>query len=151
MQLAPLSFDVSFQEIMATLSTGGTLVLIDEYLRLDMIALINYIKEQKINRLFLPFVALQALADAALNTEVFPHSLKEIMTAGEQLKITPEVNAFFTKLNNCVLYNQYGPTECHVVTELKLDGNPTNWSTLPSIGKPIDNTSILILNQNQEI
>jgi amino acid adenylation domain-containing protein len=151
LQFAPLSFDVSFQEIMATLSTGGTLVLIDEYLRLDMIALINYIKEQQINRLFLPFVALQALADAALSTEVFPYSLKEIMTAGEQLKITPEVNAFFTKLNNCVLYNQYGPTECHVVTELKLDGDPSNWSTLPSIGKPIDNTSILILNQNQEI
>ncbi|WP_281337151.1 polyketide synthase [Flavobacterium eburneipallidum] len=151
LQFAPLSFDVSFQEIMATLSTGGTLVLIDEYLRLDMIALINYIKEQQVNRLFLPFVALQALADAALSTDIFPSSLKEIMTAGEQLKITPEVNAFFSKLDNCVLYNQYGPTECHVVTELKLDGNPANWATLPSIGKPIDNTSILILNQNQEI
>ncbi|WP_396186170.1 amino acid adenylation domain-containing protein [Flavobacterium sp.] len=151
LQFAPLSFDVSFQEILATLSTGGTLVLIDEYLRLDMIALINYIKEQQVNRLFLPFVALQALSDAALSTGVFPQSLKEIMTAGEQLKVTPEINAFFTKLNGCVLYNQYGPTECHVVTELKLDGNPANWPTLPSIGKPIENTSILILNQNKEI
>ncbi|TDD93466.1 polyketide synthase [Flavobacterium cellulosilyticum] len=151
LQFAPLTFDVSFQEIMATLTTGGTLVLIDEFLRLDMVALINYIKNQQVNRLFLPFVALQALAEAALSTDVFPYSLKEIMTAGEQLKITPIINDFFTKLSDCVLYNQYGPTECHVVTELKLDGNPANWPTLPSIGKPISNTSILILNQNQEI
>ncbi|TDO97047.1 polyketide synthase [Flavobacterium sp. 245] len=151
LQFAPLTFDVSFQEIMATLSTGGTLVLIEEYLRLDMVALINFIEKQQINRLFLPFVALQALAEAAFSADLFPNSLKEIMTAGEQLKITPVVQAFFTKLNTCVLYNQYGPTECHVVTELKLDGDPAYWPTLPSIGKPIYNTSILILNQNLEI
>jgi amino acid adenylation domain-containing protein len=151
LQFAPLSFDVSFQEIMATLSTGGTLVLIDDALRQDMVALINFIKEQQVNRLFLPFVALQALSEAALGTDVFPNSLKEIMTAGEQLKITPSVNTFFTKLSNCVLYNQYGPTECHVVTELKLDGDPSSWPPLPSIGKPISNTSIIILNQELKI
>src|SRR5690606_33374347 len=91
LQCAPISFDVSFQEIMATLSNGGTLVLIDEILRLDMVALLNYIKSQQVNRLFLPFVALQALSEAASSTNTFPTSLKEIMTAGEQLKITPQV------------------------------------------------------------
>jgi len=35
LQFAPLSFDVSFQEIFATLATGGTLVLIEDDLRLD--------------------------------------------------------------------------------------------------------------------
>ena len=89
LQFAPLTFDVSFQEIMATLTSGGTLVLIDESLRLDMAALLKFINQQKINRLFVPFVALQALAEAALSIEVFPSSLNEIMTAGEQLKITP--------------------------------------------------------------
>ena len=151
LQFAPLSFDVSFQEIFATLSNGGTLVLIREDLRLDMFALLNYIEQQQINRLFLPFVALQALAEAAVSTEMYPSSLKEIMTAGEQLKITPQVSQFFTQLDNCVLYNQYGPTECHVVTELKLNGNPDQWPTLPTIGKAISNTTILILNQNLEL
>lgn len=151
LQFAPLSFDVSFQEIMATLSNGGTLVLIDETLRLDMVALIEYIEAQKINRLFLPFVALQALAEAAMSLDLYPTSLKEIMTAGEQLKITPQVSNFFSNLNSCVLYNQYGPTECHVVTELKLEGNPNNWPTLPTIGKPISNVSILILDQNKNV
>lgn len=39
LQFAPLSFDVSFQEIMSTLSTGGTLILVDDALRLDMVEL----------------------------------------------------------------------------------------------------------------
>ncbi len=151
LQFAPLSFDVSFQEIMATLSNGGTLVLINDALRLDMVALLEYIKKQQVNRLFLPFVALQALAETAISTNEFPESLKEIMTAGEQLKITSQVNTFFTRLNNCVLYNQYGPTECHVVTELKLDGNPSNWPALPTIGTPIKNTTIYILDKNLDI
>lgn len=151
LQFAPLSFDVSFQEIMSTLSNGGTLVLINNALRLDMVALLNYIKEQQVNRLFLPFVALQALAETAISIDIFPESLKEIMTAGEQLKITTQVRTFFNELNDCVLYNQYGPTECHVVTELKLDGKPANWPALPTIGKPISNTSIFIIDKDQQL
>ena len=151
LQFAPLSFDVSFQEIMATLSTGGTLVLINEDLRLDMVALLRLIEQHAVNRLFLPFVALQALAETAVSMQLFPNSLKEIITAGEQLKITTQIRAFFTTLNNCKLYNQYGPTECHVVSELKLKGNPATWEALPTIGKPIDNTSIYILDKKQQI
>jgi amino acid adenylation domain-containing protein len=151
LQFAPLSFDVSFQEIFSTFSTGGTLVLIDEEHRLDMVALLKLIEQQQINRLFLPFVALQALAETAVSIQIFPQSVNEIMTAGEQLKITPQVRQFFKSLNNCRLYNQYGPTECHVVSELKLEGNPDNWPALPNIGKPIDNTSIYILNKQNTI
>lgn len=151
LQFAPLSFDVSFQEIMATLSNGGTLVLINDEQRLDMVALIKLIDQHSVNRLFLPFVALQALAEAAVSINLFPSSLKEIMTAGEQLKITPQVKTFFAALNNCKLYNQYGPTECHVVTELKLEGNPEQWPALPNIGKPIDNTAIYILDKEQQV
>jgi amino acid adenylation domain-containing protein len=151
LQFAPLSFDVSFQEIITTLSSGGTLVLITEEQRLDMVALLKLIEEQSINRLFLPFVALQALAEAAQSINLFPKSLNEIMTAGEQLKITPQLRHFFKSLNNCTLYNQYGPTECHVVTELKLQGNPENWPALPNIGKPIENTLIYILDKQQQL
>ncbi len=75
LQLAPLSFDVSFQEIFATLTTGGTLVLVDESQRLDLNALLQFIDEQAINRLFLPFVALQYLAEMAVNTQRFPAGL----------------------------------------------------------------------------
>lgn len=150
-QFAPLSFDVSFQEIMTTLTNGGCLVLINEEQRLDVVQLLERINKHQVNRLFLPFVALQALAETAVSLDKYPDSLNEIMTAGEQLKITKELRTFFTKLNHCTLYNQYGPTECHVVTELKLEGQPKEWPGLPNIGKAIDNTTIYILDKNQSI
>ncbi|GAB4045354.1 amino acid adenylation domain-containing protein [Spirosoma litoris] len=151
LQLAPLSFDVSFQEIFATLSTGGTLMLIDETLRLDLNALLRFIDEQEINRLFLPFVALQYLAEAAVSTQLFPVQLREIMTAGEQLKITPQIAQFFAALPSCVLFNQYGPTECHVITQLALTGDPANWPPLPTIGQVIDNVSVFVVDDSLTI
>ncbi|MCP1386526.1 polyketide synthase [Runella salmonicolor] len=147
LQFSPLGFDVSFQEIFATLSTGGTLVLIDDDQRLNPLGLLEFIAAQRINRIFLPFVALQLLAETAVSNQYFPSSLKEVITAGEQLKITPQLRAFFSALPNCQLFNQYGPTECHVVTQLALDGPPDSWPELPSIGTPIDNVSIFILDE----
>ena len=147
LQLAPLSFDVSFQEIFATLSSGGTLMLIDETLRLDLNALLRFIDEKAINRLFLPFVALQYIAETAVSTSQFPVQLKEVMTAGEQLKITPQIAQFFSELPGCILFNQYGPTECHVITQLTLTGNPSTWPALPTIGQLIDNVSLFIVDE----
>ena len=150
LQFAPLTFDVSFQEIFSTLTTGGTLVLVDEELRIDPYRLLEYIEQQQINRIFLPFVALQYLTEAASATNYFPQCLQEVITAGEQLKITSAVSDFFTKLLGCSLINQYGPTECHVVTANKLTGIVSTWPKLPHIGKAIDNTEILILDENFE-
>jgi amino acid adenylation domain-containing protein len=147
LQFAPLSFDVSFQEIFSTLTTGGELVLVDEDHRLDPILLLRFIEEKSIQRLFLPFVALQLLTEAANSHHLFPTSLQEVITAGEQLQITPQVIRFFSFIPDCILYNQYGPTETHVVTALKLGGNSINWPSLPSIGYPVDQTKIFILDE----
>jgi amino acid adenylation domain-containing protein len=151
LQFAPLTFDVSFQEIFTTLTTGATLVLIDDDLRLDPANLLKHIDKHKIDRIFLPFVALQFLAEAATSTEYFPQSLQEVMTAGEQLKITPQIKEFFNKLNGCKLFNQYGPTECHVVTQLELVDHVNEWPLLPNIGTPIWNTNIYILDEQKSL
>lgn len=151
LQFAPLTFDVSFQEIFATLLTGGTLILIDDVLRLNPDNLLDKIQRQKINRIYLPFVALQFLAETASSMGKFPAALKEVMTAGEQLKITPQIEKFFSSIPGCILYNQYGPTETHVVTQLKLTGSPDKWSALPNIGTPIANTNIYIIDETLDI
>ncbi len=148
LQFAPLIFDVSFQEIFATLTTGGTLVLVSDKMRVEPAQLLRYITKNKINRIFLPFVVLQYLTEAAVADNYYPDCLKEVMTAGEQLKITPQVRQFFNMLPGCVLFNQYGPTETHVVTQLKLSGDTALWGTLPNIGLPIDNTRILIIDES---
>ncbi len=145
LQFSPLSFDVSFQEIFATLCAGGTLVLMPEQARRNTLELIDLIRSRAVERLFLPYVALQQLADTVASGAEPTTSLREVITAGEQLRITPAIAGLFARLDDCILYNQYGPTESHVVTMLTLDGAPDTWPTLPSIGTPISQTQIAIL------
>lgn len=148
LQFSPISFDVSFQEIFTTWCGGGTLVLISEAVRRDPVALLHLLAHRKVERLFLPFVALQQLAEVAQNFKLLPESLAEVITAGEQLQVTRAIANFFTKLPNCTLHNQYGPSETHVVTALTLNGLSQEWPALPAIGRPIANTKIYLLDES---
>lgn len=85
LQFAPISFDVSFQELFTTWTTGGTLILISDELRLNAIRLLEFIQKNNVQRLFLPFIALQHLAEVAENSRIWPTSLQDVITAGEQL------------------------------------------------------------------
>ncbi|WNG46585.1 amino acid adenylation domain-containing protein [Archangium minus] len=149
LQFSALSFDVSFQELFSTWGAGGELVLIPEELRLEARALLERMESSGVERLFLPFVALQNLAEVADREGLAPSRLKEIITAGEQLRVTPALRRLMKKLGG-VLENQYGPTETHVATAYRLEGSPENWPELPSIGKPIANTSVHLLDGNGE-
>ena len=144
LQYTSLSFDVSFQEIFSTLGTGGTLVLVSEEDRRDPGALWDLLEARSVNRLFVPYVALQALAGKAAERPRLPASLREVITAGEQLHITRQVAQLFERME-CALYNQYGPSETHVVTEFRLSGPVSRWPQHPPIGRPIANTSLHVL------
>ena len=148
LQFSPISFDVSFQEIFSTWCAGGTLVLIGEEMRRDARALLSLLKEQAVERLFLPFVALQQLAEVAQVSGLVPDHLQDIITAGEQLQITPAITYLFTNLPNARLHNHYGPSESHVVTAFTLNGSVETWSPLPPIGRAIANTHIFILDSH---
>ncbi|MEM9808992.1 MAG: amino acid adenylation domain-containing protein, partial [Cyanobacteria bacterium P01_D01_bin.56] len=150
LQFTPISFDVSFQEIFATLSAGGTLVLISDDTRRDPYGLIQVLQQQSIERLYLPFVALQQLAEVAVSLDIKPKSLREVITAGEQLRITPALTQWFSQMPQCRLHNHYGPSESHVVTAHRLSGDPGNWPVLPPIGQPIDNVEIHLLDPDLE-
>ncbi len=150
LQFSPLSFDVSFQEIFTTLCAGGTLALIDDNERLDPERLVSFLNEHRIARLFLPFVALQYLAETAVSLRLTPSALREVITAGEQLQVNRHLVEFFNKIPNCALFNHYGPTEAHVVTRYKLEGAPDTWPPLPLIGTAIDNTQMYILNAEHQ-
>lgn len=144
LQFAPVSFDVSFQEIFSTLCAGGTLVLIPDDLRRDPVGVLRLISTEKIARVFLPTVALHQLAGMAARVPLHLY-LREVITAGEQLLITPAVTTFFNRLPNCRLINQYGPTETHVATAYTLTGPPEHWPNLPPIGLPISGVQAHIL------
>jgi amino acid adenylation domain-containing protein/FkbH-like protein len=147
LQFASLSFDVSFQEIFSTWCSGGVLVLVREELRRDANRLTRFLQEQQVNRLFLPFVALNQLAESIADGTPVPGTLREIVTAGEQLRITGKIATLFERLGNCTLHNHYGPSESHVVTAFTLTGAPASWPALPPIGRPIANTQIHLLDE----
>jgi amino acid adenylation domain-containing protein len=148
LQFSPLIFDASVMEIFCTLCIGGTLVLVDDETRIDPLKLLKYVDEQKVNRINVPFVALQYFTEAADAEQYFPASLQEVISAGEQLKITPQVLRFFRALPGCVFYNMYGPTEASVCsTALKMEGAAENWPLLPTIGKPMDNVTIHVVDE----
>nr|UXB94752.1 non ribosomal peptide synthetase [Pseudomonas syringae] len=149
LQFAALGFDVAFQEIFSTLCAGGELSLIHADTRLNFRRLFEHICEQRIERLYMPCIALQALAEAMVAEPEQPECLlQDVITAGEQLRITEPMRQFFARLNDARLHNHYGPTESHVVTALTLDGDPQAWPTLPSIGQPVANTRIYLLDEH---
>ncbi|MFN6478154.1 non-ribosomal peptide synthetase [Nostoc sp. DedQUE07] len=147
LQFAPISFDVSFQEIFTTWFSGGKLFLITEELRRDPVALLGFLQQKSVERLFVPFVALQQLAEVAVDSELVNSHLREIITAGEQLQITPAISGWLGKLTDCTLHNHYGPSESHVISTFTLANSIENWPLLPPIGRPIANTQIYILDK----
>ena len=145
LQWAALSFDIFYQEMMTTLSAGDTLVLVREDVRHDFERLLEVIEQQRIERIFMPYVALRGLAELAVRLGRIPRSLRAVLTAGEQLQATPAIRAFFGQLPDCTLYNQYGPIEVHLATSHQLDRNPAEWPALPPIGLPFDNVRTYVL------
>jgi len=151
LQFTSLNFDVAFQEIFSTLSAGGTLVLTSEDQRREPAELLRVMRDYQVERLFLPFVALQQLAKAFETERIVPSNLRDVITAGEQLQITPHVKSLFEHLPGCKLHNQYGPAESHIiVTAYTLDGEPAAWPLLPPIGKPIAKVRIYLLDEHKK-
>ncbi|MFF4605124.1 amino acid adenylation domain-containing protein [Streptomyces sp. NPDC001339] len=145
LQFAPLSFDVSFQEIHATLCSGGSLRIVTDDRRRDMAALLRLLDEEGVNRVFLPYVALQQLAEVSQALGLVPGRLRVLISSGEQLRVTPEIRRLCDALPGVLLENQYGPTESHVVTSFTMTGDSAAFPALPPIGKAIDGAEVLVL------
>ena len=150
LQFASLGFDVSFQEIFSTLSTGGTLFVVPNDVRADPHALLRFVAEHSIERIFLPFAVLSVVAEAAVARGIGTPSLSEVVTAGEQVHAVPSLKAWFDGMPHCTLYNQYGPTEAHVVTAMALPQSTATWPPLPPIGAPIANVQVYVLDGHMD-
>jgi amino acid adenylation domain-containing protein len=149
LQFASLGFDICWQEMFTAWSSGATVVLVPEPTRRDPHALLRWLTEHQVERLFLPYVALRQLAEVAVHLREFPRSLREAITAGETLQLTPKLVQFFEHLDGCTLCNQYGPTECHVVTSFQLTGPPASWPARPPIGRPVASVELHLLDDQR--
>ncbi len=144
LQFASPSFDVFFQELLLCLASGAELVIASAEERRDPLLLLERCRERRVERVFVPFVALRELAEAAASRPPLPE-LREVITAGEQLQVTPAIRRWFGAHPNARLFNHYGPSETHVITEECLAPDPAQWPALPPIGRAIANARLYVL------
>ncbi|MFZ1663585.1 MAG: amino acid adenylation domain-containing protein, partial [Paracoccaceae bacterium] len=150
LQFASLNFDVSFQEIFSTLAAGKTLVLLPPGLNRDLEAVLNYSRQHKVGRMFLPNAVLQQML-ALPRPAAAPMNRCEIISAGEALSTADHREALLHLLNGATLFNQYGPSETHVVTHEPLPASEAaTWADRPPIGRPIWNARTYVLGSGLE-
>jgi len=104
--------------------------------------------EARIERLFLPYVALQHLAQTAVARGIYPSALREVITAGEQLLCTDALRNWFGGMPQASLFNHYGPTETHVVSALRLPPQPRDWPLRAPIGHAVGNARLLLVDEH---
>jgi amino acid adenylation domain-containing protein len=138
-QLSCLGFDAAVWEIWPYLTAGASVHLPDGVAGNDPEAVRDWLVSQKITICFLP----TPLAERAMTLE-WPKkaSLRVMLTGADTLHHYPPRNMPFQLVNN------YGPTECTVVATSGAVLPNEQPDRLPSIGRPISNVQVYILNEN---
>ena len=149
--LAPLGFDVVFQEIFSTWGNAGTLVPVSLEQRRDPLALSAFLAASEITRIHVAPVLLRGIARAVGSVGTpLPH-LAEVISAGEELVVGKDLREMARISGGFQLVNQYGPTETHVATSLELGNDPRHWPDHPSIGTPIDGVTVRVVDEENRV
>jgi amino acid adenylation domain-containing protein len=136
-QLASLGFDAAVWEIWPYLTAGASVHLGDGLAMNEPAAVRDWLVSRGVTVTFLP----TPLAERVTTLE-WPnkHSLRIMLTGADTLHHYPSRKLRFQLVNN------YGPTECTVVaTSGVVPPNPERTDQLPTIGRPIDNVKLYIL------
>jgi amino acid adenylation domain-containing protein len=137
-QVASPAFDATGWELWPYLSCGASVHLIEEDTRLTPELVRDWLVEQKITITFLPTV----LAERVLQLDwPVTTSLRLLLTGADALHYYPSPDLPFALINN------YGPTESTVVATSGRVLPAEHAEALPTIGRPIDNTQIYILDE----
>ena len=134
-------FDASVWELWPYLATGASVHVVGDTIRTVPEALRDWIVGSKITITFLPTALAESILDLPWPSD---SNLRVLLTGADTLRRCPPDNLPFALVNN------YGPTECTVVatsgTVLPEDGA----EVLPSIGWPIDNVTVHIVDENMQ-
>ena len=137
LQFGSFSFDLSIGEIATSLSAGACLYLGNKDTLLPGQSLVNFLTEHKITHGFLSPSALSVLPKVNLPD-------LQCLTVGGEACTAELVNQWGTTRS---LFNCYGPTESTVIASIfRCEPNGKK----PSIGQPIANNSIYILDPHNQ-
>ncbi|MBC98398.1 MAG: hypothetical protein CME63_11650 [Halobacteriovoraceae bacterium] len=137
-----MSFDIAVLEIYAPLLSGAHVYICSREEALFGDQLLDIMKEYKASVLQATPATWRQLLSVGLKN--YPHDLKALC-GGEAL--APDLkNQLLESVNE--LWNMYGPTETTVWSSCHQINQRDNWI---SIGRPIQNTEILILNDHLKL
>lgn len=138
-QMRALTFDVSVAELWPALAAGATVYSLDRSTYLIPERLRDYLVAQEITICEAPTLLVEQLL-----TLEWPQNtkLRYLQTGGESLRAFARAGLPFQVINN------YGPTECTVVSTFGVVTGPNKESAYPSIGQPITGVEVYILNSS---
>lgn len=131
---ASYGFDANMMETYPALTSGATLFIVEEEIRLDLLAMEEWYKSRAITHAFMTTqIARQFYTMASIP------GLRYLNTGGEKLvPVTPREDG--PMLTNC-----YGPTECTIMTHaMSVD---RLYGRVP-IGKPLPNLKCYVVDEN---
>ncbi|MFI2428847.1 amino acid adenylation domain-containing protein [Streptomyces sp. NPDC018955] len=138
---APLSFDISVNEIFLPLVSGGRLVVLRPGGERDPHHLLSVIEEQRVTFTYLVSSMLDVLLEIAGDSGRLD-SLRHVWCGGEVL--TPELYERFRARLDIPMYHGYGPAETTIgVSHVVYRGTAERLST--SIGRANPNTRLYVL------
>ncbi|MDI9359120.1 MAG: amino acid adenylation domain-containing protein, partial [Phycisphaerales bacterium] len=146
LQKTNYAFDVSVWELFWANWVGATIVFLKQGAEKDAVLLSRKIEEEKITVMHFVPSALGAFLEAT-PIDYSLSSLKYVFCSGESLGANI-VRQFKKIFPNIAIHNLYGPTEASIDV-LYADCNNLSDEMLVPIGKPIDNTSVYILDEGK--
>ena len=136
-QVAGIAFDAAVWELWPYLTCGASVAIAGEAVRRDPVFMRDWLIDQAVTLCFIP----TPLAEAILTLPWPQHTvLRMLLTGGDYLHQPPPLDVPFTLVNN------YGPTE-NTVVATSSPIPPVPVEQVPTIGQPIDNSTVYMLDQ----
>jgi amino acid adenylation domain-containing protein len=145
-QLGNVSFDMSFQETLGTLFSGGTLAVPGEEIRRDPGRLLRWLDQSQVTMLIAPSPLIESLCAAAAETGCDLPALRDVVQAGSACAVGDDVRWLLGARPGRRLHNHYGPTETHAATWMTVPGDEVaRWAPIVPIGRPVWNLRAYVL------
>ena len=142
--VASYGFDASVQQIFAALLLGHTLVIADDTTKRDGAAMNRFLVEHDVDIFDGTPTLLQIMANAE-GFDVLRRRARHALIGGEALPAAL-MRQVVGGGEGLVVSNVYGPTECCVdATACLIDHAPAATAATVSIGKPLANVRVLVL------
>ncbi|NHC34669.1 non-ribosomal peptide synthetase [Scytonema millei] len=138
LQFSSLSFDASVFEMLLAFGVGASLYIPPKTAHLPGAELIQFLQDKAIDTTILPPAVLAVLPAAELPT------LQTVISGGEAVK--REIVQQWAVGRR--FFNAYGPTEATIWATVAQLGATDNNDNKPSIGRPISNTQIYLLDSH---